>query len=219
MNKLNFTLKTELIPITLIILSFIVAGYFYPVLPDKIPTHWNFSGQIDQYSNKTFGIFLIPVLNLIMYLFFLTLPAIDPKKERYAEFQNVYHIVKSIIIIFMTGVYALIIITSLGYNVPVNTIMPSAVGLMFMIMGNYMGKIKPNWFIGIKTPWTLSSEDNWNKTHRLGGKMFVVSGIILIVSATLQSSAQVTLILFMTAIIMAGLFPLIYSYLIFKNQK
>lgn len=219
MSKLTFSFKSEVVPVTLIVLSFAAAFYLYPILPDRIPTHWNFSGQIDQYSNKTFGIFLSPVLNIVLYLFFLALPTIDPKRERYNEMQNVYHVVKNLIVIFITSIFAVTMMASLGYDVKINIIMPIAIGLLFMIMGNYMGKLKPNWFIGIRTPWTLSSDEIWNRTHRLGGKLFVAAGLLLIISSAFQASGQIMLTLFISAVIIAGFLPLIYSFILFRKQK
>ena len=184
-NPIKSTIKTELLPIIIILAAVISSFYFYSNFPDKVPIHWNVAGEVDRYGSRTIGAFLFPAIILGMYLMFLGIPYIDPKKERYTQFKRVYHVFKNLLIVFMTAMYFITSFNALGYDISVATWIPLMVGALFVFLGNYMSKLKPNWFMGIRTPWTLSSEEVWNKTHRLGGKVFIGGGVILM---TMRSS-------------------------------
>jgi immunity protein, SdpI family len=215
-NPVHPTLKTELFPILLIILSIGISSYFYSKFPEQVPTHWNFKGNIDGYSSKEFAAFFFPALNLGIYLLFLALPYIDPKKARYTEFKHVYHLFKNLIIGFLTIIYMLIGLIGIGYPLPVEIFMPILVGLLFIIMGNFMGKIKSNWMMGLRTPWTLSSEEVWNKSHRFGGKAFMASGSLIIISALVPGPIQFAL--FIISIAIAVILPILYSYILYTKE-
>ena len=216
-HPLTITPKTEILPIILIISTIIASFYFYQYFPEQVPTHWNISGTIDGYSGKFFAAFFFPLLNLVMYLLFLFLPLIDPQKERYQQFASVYHLFKNLIIALLTVVYFMVGLAGIGVAVPVDLITPVLVGLLFVIIGNYMGKIKRNWFFGARTPWTLSSEENWNKTNRLSGKLFIVSGVLMILEIILPLPAKLPVFIF--AILLAAVVPVVYSALLYLKEK
>jgi uncharacterized membrane protein len=149
-------------------------------------------------------------------MFFL-LPLLDPKKERYEQFKKPYHVFKNFLILFMVIIYFITSFAGLGYNLPVGVIIPVMIGILFVVIGNYMAKIKMNWFVGIKTPWTLSSEEVWNKTHRFGGKMFVLGGILIAIEPFLPLSFRLPLFIF--TVIMLSFGTMGYSYLIYVKEK
>ena len=210
-NPTHPTFKSEVFPIAIILISFIASVYFYAHFPDRVPTHWNFKGQVNGWSSKGFGAFFFPIVNAAMYLLLLLLPIIAPRRERYEQFAKPYHIVKSAIVAFMTLIYFYTGFAGLGYKMPpMNTLISVSMGILFIIIGNYLGKVKSNWFMGIRTPWTLSNEEVWNKTHRLGGKLFVVGGFISIVGSLMPTN--VLWIIFIIDILIITLVPTIYSY-------
>lgn len=211
------TVKTEFIPVILIILSVLASFYFYANFPDQVPTHWNYKGEIDGWSPKAFAAFFFPGLNLAMYLLFLIFPYLDPKKDRYAEFAKTYHVFKGMLVAVMTAIYFYVGLAGLGYELPVTAVIPPAIGVLFVVLGNYMGKIKPNWFMGIRTPWTLSNEEVWNKTHRLGGKLFMLMGLFMIIGTILPPAIFWGFFIFGTVIV--SLAPMIYSYLLFRKLE
>lgn len=182
MNTLKPTLKTEIAPIALIVIAWAASYYFYGRLPDSVPTHWNFSGEPDGWSSRGFASLFFPALVTGAYLLYLLVPALDPKRERYAEFRRPYHIFKACFVGLLVALYFAIGFAGLGYDVPVDTLATLLVGALLVVIGNYMGKLKQNWLFGIRTPWTLSSEAVWNKTHRLGGKLFIVAGVLVAMS-------------------------------------
>lgn len=216
-NPLNPTWKSEALSLFLVIVSFAASFYFYVNFPEKVAVHWNFAGEIDGWASRGFAAFFFPFMVLGMYLLFLVLPMIDPKQERYKEFAKIYHIFKSLIIGFLTLIYFFVGLNGMGYAVPVGMVVPMGVGVLFMIMGNYLGKVKSNWLMGVRTPWTLSNETVWNKTHRLAGKVFMLSGFAFLFIPFLEN--QYKIFVFITAIAAMVLVPVIYSFVIFKAEE
>jgi uncharacterized membrane protein len=218
MNPIKPTIKTEILPIIIIILMAILSYFFYQSFPDEVPMHWNIQGEVDDYGSKAMGAFLMPAMAFGMYLLFLALPLMDPKKERYKEFRKVYHIFKILLLSFFLIIYLLIATASFGYEVNIGAWVSAMVGILFILLGNYFGKIKPNWFMGIRTPWTLSSEEVWNKTHRLGGKVFILGGLTMALITLFPPAWQS--IVFVVLILTIVLVPIVYSFLLFrKNNK
>jgi uncharacterized membrane protein len=218
MSLIKATIKTEIIPLLFILIACVSSIYFYKHFPETVPSHWNINGEVDAYSSKTFGAFMLPAISIFMYVLFFFIPYLDPKKDRYAQFEKTYHVFKGILIVFMVTLYLFMGMNGLGYNYPVGTLIPVMIGILFIVLGNYMSKIKPNWFMGIRTPWTLSSEENWNKTHRLGAKIFVIGGILMMGMPLYSPLIKII----MTAVIIGGLtFGTIgYSlYLHLKDKK
>ncbi len=214
-HPLKPTLKTEIIPIVLIVISIVTSFYFYANFPDQVPTHWNFAGEIDDYSSKEFGAFGLVTIIVGLYVMFLLLPYLDPRKQNYQKFIKTYHIFKGAIIAFMVLIYFYSGLAGLGYPVSIGVVVPATVGLLFIIMGNYMAKIKTNWFIGIRTPWTLSNEEVWNKTHRVGGKVFIALGLIMI--SGIFFPAQIYWKIFIISIFGGVFGTIVYSYLIYRK--
>lgn len=216
-NILNLSWKSEFLPVAAIIICLVFSFYFYANFPEIIATHWNFRGEVDGWSGKAFGAFFLPTLVLVAYLMMLAFPHFDPKKERYSEFSKPYAIFRSMLIGVLALLYLVTSFYNLGYDLNVAAITAATVGLTMIVIGNYLGKIKKNWFVGVRTPWTLSSENVWNKTHRLSGKLFIVWGIIIIIAPWLPP--LLAAILFILGIIMILGGSTVYSYLLFKKEK
>lgn len=216
-NPIKPTVKTEFFPVLLIILTLVSAVYFYNNLPERIATHWNFAGEVDAYGSSKVQTIVLPLALVGMYLLLLLLPYLDPKKERYEQFSKVYHIFKDMILALFVVVYFVIGLNGLGYNLPVGVIIPFLIGLLFIVIGNYMSKIKMNWFMGIRTPWTLSSEEVWNKTHRFGGKIFILSGFLMMAETVLPLSWKLPIFIAMLVILLGGTIG--YSYVVYLQEK
>lgn len=214
-NKLS--LKKEIWPLLLVLLSCLASVYFYNNFPEQVATHWNFQGEVDGWSGRGFAAFFFPALIFGVYLMFLLIPKMDPRQEKYAQFARVYNIFKNILVTFLVAVYFLTSFSNLGYNLPVATYIPLGIGVLFVVMGNYFGKIKSNWFMGIRTPWTLSSETVWNKTHRFGGKVFILSGVIIAVMSWLPAAWRGPLFLAVVILMTFGTFG--YSYVAYYQEK
>lgn len=216
-NPIKPSLKSEIIPLLLIIFTIAASFYFYANFPDRVPMHWNFNGQVDGWGSKITGAFVLPIVILVMYIMFLLIPYLDPKKDRYEQFVKVYHLFKDYIIAFMVLVYFITGLAGLGYNMPVGLIIPIGVGILLILIGNYMAKIKMNWFMGIRTPWTLSSEEVWNKTHRMGGKIFILGGILIILSGIAPLSWRLPIFILTMILLLFGTIG--YSYWVYRQEN
>ncbi|AOR23788.1 SdpI family protein [Clostridium taeniosporum] len=211
--------RTKIYNITLIITAFLISILLYSKLPNEMPMHWNAYGEIDNYGPKIFAAFLPPIIMIFIWGGMLFIPKIDPKKENYNKFNTSYTIITNIIVTFFFILHIVVIITSLGYDIPIYKIIPFIIGIIFILIGNYLPKSKSNFFFGIRTPWTLTNEDIWKKTHRLGGKLFVLSGLFITVSS-LFFTGNIQFIILVTAILIASIIPIIASYFYYsKNIK
>lgn len=204
-------------PVILLILGSLAIGlYYYPALPAKIPNHWNFKGEINGYASKTFGVMFMPLLCLGMYLLFTVIPLIDPKKQNYTKFMGSYRAIRLSVIILLLAIYLVSIFTALGYNLNMPMVIQLGLGIMFMVLGNYITRVRNNYFVGIRTPWTLASEEVWRRTHRLAGPLWVLAGALTILGASIGSKGFFVLL---GAVAIAGLIPSLYSFVIYRKLQ
>lgn len=180
-------------------------------LPEQIPTHWNINGEIDNWSSKTFAVFGLPAILMALHWVCVIASSADPGNKNYPPkmLRLVLWICPVIGLVLGSLVYA----TALGYDINIEVIMPLLVGLMFLTVGNLLPKCRQSYTMGIKLPWTLANEENWNKTHRLGGKLWVVGGIVTMATAFIGNFW----ILLSVLVIMVAV-PTVYSYLLYKKQ-
>ncbi len=210
-------LKKEFPILAIVTLPFIYLAYIWNELPNKVPMHWNIKGEIDRYGDKSELIIIPLLLPLLVYIIFLVVPKIDPK-NKLNKMGNKLQTIKFFLTTFMSILALFIIYTAKNESFTNPNYIILLIGVLFIILGNYFKTIKPNYFIGIRTPWTLENETVWKKTHELGGKLWFLGGIIVVLSSLLLFEKQnFTLFLIITGII--SIIPIIYSYIIFKNEK
>lgn len=202
--------------VIMLILSFLVAVALYPTMPDPMPSHWNAAGEIDGYMSKFWGMFLMPLITLGIVLLFLAIPRIDPLKANIALFIDSYNIMMVAFVIYMLYIYALTLLAALGYGFNMTNMLLPAMGVLFIIIGYLIGKAKRNFFIGIRTPWTLSSDTVWAKTHQLGKWMFMGAGAVSILCVLL---GEVGFWIMMISMMAAAFVPIVYSYLLWKREN
>lgn len=206
--------KKEILPILLIIIAIIIGFQMYSSLPDKVPTHWNAQGEVDAMGNKDFAVFFFPALAIGIYVLMLFIPLIDPFRKKYEAFVMPYFWIRTIIIAFLLAIYLFSLFAAAGIKLNIIYVIVPALSIMFIVLGLLMPKIKRNYFVGIRTPWTIHSEEVWNKTHKFGGKAFVIAGIVSLLALVVK---EYVLSIFITVIIIASLLPVVYSYFVFKN--
>ncbi len=209
MNKI----RADITSLVLIVATFVVAAVLYPSLPEMIPTHWNAQGEIDGYMNKPAGVFMLPAMAVFSFLIFKIIPVISPKGFRTDKFSDVIGVLQVTLVGFMSIVAVLVLLEARGLNVPINELIIAGVGLLFVIIGNYLGKVRKNFFIGIRTPWTLASDEVWNRTHRMGGKLFMLSGGIIWAGALLRLPLTWTVGVAVGLVLM----PVVYSYFLYRR--
>ncbi len=211
------TKYTNWILIILIALSVLIGLYFYPLMPEKMITHWNASGVADGYSTKFWGLFLLPIILIACAIIFRYIPKIDPYKKNVNDFLGYYNIFIVIFSLFMFYVFMLSIMFNIYPNMNNMFIyLAPAFGILFYYCGILIDKAKRNWFIGIKTPWTLSSDYVWDKTHKLGGYLFKISAILSLIGIFFEKIA-IWFVLF--PIIASAITVIVYSYIVYKKQE
>ena len=210
-------LKNFWLPIVLSIISLCLTLYFYPSIPSQIPTQWGFNGQVNSYGPRS-TIFLIPILTLVISLGAWLLPRIDPRRENYGRFSNTYIIIISIVSFFMMALHMLILIEILSPGlVAMSSLTFALLSLMLIVFGNYLPKIKHNYFAGIRTAWTLNDEENWYATHRFAGPCWVVGGLCMLVSVFLPTNYHY--LAYMIVLITVAVIPSLYSFLFFYRKN
>lgn len=208
--------KYDIFSLVIMLLSIIGTMLVYAKLPDQVPSHWNIRGEIDNYSSKEF-IYFTALLPVILYGAMKFIPKVDPKKESYKKHQKAYDITIFTIILFLIGMHWITMSYSLGYPLDMMKYIKISLGILFIVMGNYMPQIRFNYFFGIRTPWTLSSENVWRKTHIVGGYLYFLIGIIFILSSIFDNS--MTFYIAIASIILISLAIILYSYLLYRDEK
>ena len=203
-------LKILIITSIIILLPMVAGLVLWNRLPDEVPFHWNAAGEVDGWASKAVAVFVPSAAMLALQWLCMLVTSTDPKKQNHPE--KVKVLVLWLIPIITVFISALMYVSALGVSVRVETLMPILLGLVFVAIGNYMPKCKQNYTIGIKIPWTLASEENWNRTHRLAGWVWVGGGVVMLLSGFL-GIFWLTLV---PAIIMVAV-PLIYSYILHKK--
>lgn len=218
----DYRLKKEFLehdwPAILVLLAMFAAGVLlYQHLPPQVPMHWNIAGQVDRYSSRAFGAFMPPLVAAGVYILMLVMPMFDPRRGNYAKFLGAYRVLRLGLVLFFAFVYIITLGSAMGYPVQVDRVLPALVGLLFIIIGNYLPRVRHNYFVGVRTPWTLASEEVWRKTHRLAGPLFVIAGLLAIASS--YWGGRVAAIIFFTAIIGVVILITIYSLVIFNKSR
>lgn len=208
MKKLKLTL------LILCAVSFVGHLFLYPHLPDMIPSNWSFDGTINSYSEKSLSIFLalLPALLLLLMDF---IPRIDPRGRNYQKHEKAYQFFMIAIVLFLTVMVWVSNLAALGYTVDMGLLVQLGLGILFLIIGNFMPQIRSNYTFGIKTPWAIENEYVWRKTHQAGGIVFCLLGILFLISAFFKSEIFSWVIMGFLLISTLGLS--LYSYLVYRK--
>lgn len=211
------TRLTTIIVLTLIIASILAGVLLWNQLPDPMASHWSINDEVDGYMSRFWGVFLMPVVALGLLLLFLVIPGIDPLKANIAEFRGTFNVFITIIIGFLVYVHALTLLWNLGYTtLGIGRAMMPALAALFIFIGYLLRSARRNFFIGIRTPWTLSSDRVWNETHRIGAILFIVSGILALLGSFLGGLAAFLLI--MIPVLGSTVFLVVYSYVLYRRE-
>jgi uncharacterized membrane protein len=211
------TRPTTIIVLALILVATIAGLSLWNRLPDQMASHWNVNDQVDGYISKFWGVFLMPLITLGMFLLFLVIPNIDPLKANIAQFRDAFNLFIVLIVGFMVYVHTLTLLWNLGYtSFGLGRALMPALGVLFIFLGYMLRKAKRNFFIGIRTPWTLSSDRVWDETHRIGAMLFIISGVIALLGSFF--GGMTAFVLFMVPLLGSTLFLVIYSYVLYRRE-
>lgn len=205
------------IPLLIVAAAFIASAVVYPSLPDRMATHWNFQGEVDGWSGRAWGAWMIPLMIVLLWGLMRWLPSIDPRGSNYVKFGGAFEGIMVAVMLFMLAVHAIVLRAALGYPVAVDRLLPFGVGVLLAVIGNLLPRARSNWFVGIRTPWTLSSDRVWEKTHRFGGRLFVIGGIVIALAGVIGAS-WTPWVLF-TVVMACSLGAVVYSYIEWRKEK
>jgi uncharacterized membrane protein len=205
--------RADILSVIFVAATFIVAAILYPSLPEQIPLHWNAKGEVDAYMRKPAGALIVPLSALITFAIMKVMPAISPKGFRTESFSGVFGILQVTLVGFISIVAVLVLLEARGFDVRINQVIIAGVGLLFVIIGINLRRVNKNFFIGIRTPWTLASDEVWRRTHLIGGRMFVLSGVVIWIGALLRLPLTWPVGMAVALVLV----PVIYSYLLYRN--
>lgn len=213
LNKNKWTLVITSIIILLPILGGVL---LWDKLPDKIPYHWDINGEVDGWATKPMAVFLLPCILLGIQWLCVLATTLEPK-AREATSTKMMGIVLWIIPLLNIVLHVMVYLSALGHAINAAVVMPLIFGVMFVVIGNYLPKCRQSYTLGIKLPWTLNDEENWNATHRLAGKLWVAGGLLCMPCALL--SGVWSFIVMMSILVVMCAVPTVYSYRFYKKNK
>ena len=210
--------RTTLIVVLLMIVAATIVGVaLWNKLPDPMASHWGTNDEVNGYMSRFWGVFLMPLITLGMLVLFLVIPSIDPLKANIAQFRDVFNLFITLMVVFMVYIYFLTLRWNLGYtNFGMSKAMLPALGILFFFIGFMLRKAKRNFFIGIRTPWTLSSDAVWDETHRIGSVLFMISGVLAFIGSLF--GGMVSFWFLFAPIIGSTLITLVYSYILYQRE-
>jgi uncharacterized membrane protein len=200
-----------------ILIAAVVSWLTVDQLPDSVPTHWGLDGQPDGYSSPGVAAFLLPAFGLVLAAILAVIPRLDPRQEAYTQAGSPYWIIANAALVFLAALHLTIIGFAFGWPIPIGTVVPIGVGILFIIIGALMERMPPSWFMGIRTPWTLSNDEVWRKTHQVGGVCFILAGLLLVVAGFVKPEG-----LLITLLVVAGVsaaVPVAYSWVVWRGTN
>ena len=203
--------------IAVVLVPFLYLAYIWNQLPDKVPVHRNAKGEIDRYGDKLELILIPLLLPLIVYVIFLVVPRIAPK-NKLNKMGNKLHSLKMVMNTFISLLALSILYAVKNESFENSNYLYILIGILYIILGNYFKTIKPNYFVGIRTPWTLKSDAVWKETHENGGNLWFIGGILIVVSGFILDDKP-NFIIFLTLTTLLAIIPVIYSYLLFRKNR
>lgn len=217
-NYFKFNVRNGWFSWLTIAIAAVVGWWSYPKLPELVPSHWGITGEIDGWTSPLGHALGVPAMMLGLYILFLLIPILEPRREHFHKSLGFYQMIRNVMMVFLLFMFLLTTWVAItGQPLKIGVIVPMAVGALFILIGNYLHQIKSNFFMGIRTPWTLSSDTNWKKTHHLGGYMFVIGGLLFFTAPLWPT--PLNFYIPMVGITLASIVPIVYSYLLFKQEQ
>ncbi len=211
------TRTTSILVLALITVAVIAGAALWNQLPEQMASHWNANDQVDGYMSKALGVWMMPLITLVIFALFLILPNIDPLKANIEKFRGVFNLFILLITAFMLYIHGLTLAWNLGIEFRMSGAMLPFMGILFIFIGYMLKQAKRNFFIGIRTPWTLSSDTVWDKTHQLGSILFMASGVLSIVGSFFGGMTAMWLTL--VPLLGSAFFLMVYSYVLYQRES
>ena len=200
-----------------IVAGFVASAAVWARLPERLPIHWDAHGAVNGYGSRLAGAFMFPVVMLGAFLLLRVLPRIDPRRANYAKFADTYDLLVNSLVALFLVMHLALLANALGWPVSMERVAPVLIGLQFVILGNALPRARSNWWFGIRTPWTLSNDRVWTRTHRVGGYLLAAAGaVMLLVGAFVPTPFAFTLGI--AVVVAASLGSVVYSYFAWKQE-
>ncbi len=206
----------KILSLVLVIISVLAGIFLYDKMPEQMASHWNAQGIVDGHISRFWGLFLMPLITLGLFLVLVFLPRLDPLKANVEKFRSYYEKFIFLFTLFMVYVHALTLLWNLSFKFELLVMLSPAFAMLLFYLGVLISKSERNWFIGIRTPWTLSSDKVWNKTHHLGGILFKISGLIALLGLIYPNWALESILI---PIVLSVIITLFYSYYVYHEEK
>lgn len=199
--------------VALLAVALAAPAFLYAQMPHEVPSHWNLYGEVDATIAKPLGPFVMATACAFVLVLYAVLPRISPQGFGLDRFRRAYDAIMLTLLAVLAVISVAVSLASAGYAIPIGPVIGTAVGALFAVIGNYLGKVQRNFFVGIRTPWTLANEEVWLRTHRLGGKLFVASGVVMAVASFFGPAMLVGVV----AVLLASVVPVLYSYTLHRR--
>jgi immunity protein, SdpI family len=204
------------IPLLLIVAAVAASIFYYPQLPERMATHWSATGEANGFSSRLWGAWLMPLIMALIWVILRAIPHIDPRGANYEKFSGMYDALVILILAFMLLMHVVVLMAATGTRVQMERVMMPAVGVFIGVMGFLIPKAHPNWFVGIRTPWTLTSDLSWERTHKIGGTLFVILGALMVASTFI--APEIAIWILVAAALGITIFLFAYSYQVWKTD-
>ena len=205
------------LPLVVIVATIAFSAAVYRRLPDPMVIHWNAAGEPDGYGSRAFGTFLLPFVILFIWGLLLVLPKVDPRRANIEQFRDSYDLLVIAVVSVTCLLHVGILGSALGWPIQVGRLVPLAIGGLFLVLGTLLPRFKSNFFFGIRTPWTLSSETVWARTHRVGGTAMMVVGALLVLAGVLGTARWLYVAIGGAAALVVVV--LVYSYAAWRSEQ
>jgi uncharacterized membrane protein len=199
----------------LVVLAFALVAAVYNDLPDYVPSHWNASGVVDAKMAKPWGPFMLPLTMAGVFALLLVLPHISPRGYDMTRFRRAYGVMQLAVLGFFFALNVIVLLVAFGWAVPMNRAVLVGAGALLVVIGNLLGKVTTNFFVGIRTSWTLADPEVWLRTHRFGGKALVVAGLVSAAGGIMDADPR----LLVPVVLLVAIAPAVYSYVIYRRLE
>lgn len=208
--------RSDIAAVLVLLVTAGTTALVYPSLPEQFAVHFDASGTPDSFYGRTLGAAIIPAMSVGVYVMFRVLPLIDPRGENFREFQPTYDAIVLLVLVFLAFVQGLLLAYNLGVEYPQNALVLGGAGILLALLGILFSRAKPNWFVGIRTPWTLSDDEVWRRTHRAAAPLFVLAGAVIAAGAFLPVATE---FLVGAAVAIAVFVPSVYSFVLYRRLR
>jgi uncharacterized membrane protein len=207
--------RANLLSLAMVVGSFAAVAALCHRMPDPVPVHWDARGHVNGFMSKPWGALVMPLTTAGAYLVTVFLPRISPRGFRLDRFRGTFEIIQLAIVAFLFFGTMLVLMAGAGIDVPLVRSLTVGAGVLLVVLGNVLGKVTKNFFVGIRTPWTLASDEVWLRTHRLGGRVFVAAGLAIVVSGLAGGGTGPILAAALAAVVI----PIVYSYVAYRRLE